>query len=200
MTALILALGTAMAFPGVRSDGVVPAVGVAEGGLVLGGAQQLGGELAPAAALTGEMGVAEDITLGLTLGWRGAQLMGAELRGEMPLLGRRDDPVLTLLAGVESAAVLSELDGMPPWWAKAGLITGGALGGNVRLYGGAVANWVIAEGVDGLWIEPSIGASWRPAVGDRLGMVLSLEAAGSTDLRFEEIAVGPVLMVGIGGR
>ncbi len=199
MLTLVLC-GAALAFPGLRTDGTVPAVGVAEGGVVGSGLQTLGGAMAPSSGLTGRIGAAEDIALELTLGWAGDQTTDGELRLQMPLLGRRDDPRLTLLAGVESAAVLSTLDGMPPWWAEAGVITGGNLGADLRLYGGAMASWIIVDGLDGLWVEPAVGLSWRPALGERLGMVVDLELAGSVDARFDAVALGPALVVGVGGR
>lgn len=198
-SALFLVCGVATAQDGLRTDGVVPAPGQGEAGLVVTRAIALGaGGTDGAFGLYGSMGVGQDVGLGLTLAWGDGGVIGGELRGQLPLLGRRDAPVLSLLFGVDAAAPVMALNEIPPWWAEGGLMAGTTLARDLRLYGGAVVNWRVEAGADGLWYEPTVGLSWRPALGERLSAVIAVEAAGSTDL--EMVEIGPALVLGVAGR
>lgn len=202
MFSLFLVCGAAMAMDGIRTDGVVPAVGQGGGGVVLTQATPISGGVQNATlfGLTGQIGVAEDIALDLTMGWQGSDLVGGELRVQLPLLGRRDEPRLSLLAGVDTGANLGSLDGVPPWWAVVGVVTGVNLPADFRLHAGVEGDWKVGDGIDGLWFEPAIGASWRPGLGKHLAAVIDLEAAGQIDPGFDRTALGPTLTLGLTGR
>lgn len=201
MIGLFLTCGVALAFPGLRSDGIVPAPGVAEGGLVLLHDWQLGRQGASGSAYgaAGLLGVAEEIGLGLTLAWVDGALVGGELRGAAPLLGRRDDPVLTLLLGADATGPFDPIDELP-WWLEGGLVAGVGLPAALRLNAGATLNWELAGGQEGLWVEPSLGLSWRPGLSERLTLLLDAELAASLDLDLETVELGPALLIGVAGR
>jgi len=202
MLSFFLVCGAAMAMDGIRSDGVVPAPGQGGGGVVLTQATPLtqGVGNATLFGLTGQIGVAEDIALDLTVGWQGSDLVGGELRAQVPLLGRRDEPRLTLLAGIDTGANLGSLDGGVPWWPVAGLVAGVDLPADFRLHAGLEGDWYVSDRIDGLWFEPTVGASWRPGIGQHVALLIDLEAAARLDPGFDQTALGPTLTLGLTGR
>ena len=200
ITSLLLAC---IATPGLRTDGIAPPTGGLEGGV--GGAAlfQPGGDADPllggGAGLM--VGVGQDIGLGLAVvadgGSDGGGMAAAELRAITPLLGSREDPRLTLALGV-SGSMYTDGAELGPWWPELGLIAGTPLPAHLRLYGGATVNWDIAKRQEGIWVEPTLGLSFRPPLGPRLSGLVGLEAAALTD--GESFGLGPLLYLGLSGR
>lgn len=191
---LLFALGLAQAAPGLRFDGPQPDLGQAQlsatgwmdprssqmgamGGVRLGFGQELSGELAVGAPLNGRGLLAE------------ARIAGA-------VLGKYDDPRLSLFLGADLSRVDSGGAAIEGWWAEAGLVGGAPVGGDsVRLYAGLVANAGLEDEALVLWFDPGLGLSWRPRLQPRLMGLLNLEAWASTD--GVAVEFGPMLSVGV---
>lgn len=201
---LSMGLGVALAAPGLRSEGVVVATNQGEGALYTTGSfSTSGGEPGLSYGLSGGFGLPQDVELELSLGMDGERAVNAELRALTPLLGRRDDPVLSLLAGLEATDAYGGFDHLDALSVELGLVASAGLVEGLRLYGGANANAHLSEAFDGdvpgsLTVEPAAGLCWRPALGKHLAGRVQLEAQGWTDL--DAFRVGPALILGVSGR
>lgn len=196
---MLLWLLGCIATPGLHTDGVVPAAGQGQGMVGGGAIYGVGGGTSVAGAgLGGDLGLGKDVGLGAAAVWAPTQdMLAAEARVMTPMLGSRADPRLTFVGGGDAA--LSVADGVDfnAWWLEAGVVAGGPLAPDLRLYGGAVANWAVEDGVDGIWLEPTLGIAWRPQVARTLTALVGLEAAAMTD--FDSVGVGPLVYVGLAG-
>lgn len=204
ITLLGLLGGLAHAAPGLRTEGVVLATSQGEGALYTGvGLAPSGGGASVGYGLTGGFGLPQDVELELSMGMDDARAVNAELRVITPLMGRRDDPALSLLGGLEATDAYGGFADLDALSLELGLVASADVATALRLYGGASAaahlsEVVRAELLQGLVLEPALGLSWRPALGDHLALRLQVEAQGWTDL--DRFRVGPALVLGVGGR
>lgn len=205
MAALLgLLTGLALAAPGLRTDGVVPPLNQGEGAMFAALQTDTSGTTrAVQAGITGGFGLPQDVGLSLTLGMSDGQMLNAELRAETPLLGRRDDPLLSVLGGIDATDAAGGFARTSAYAVELGAVAGGDVAPRLRLYGGATADSRLDELLAGavrssLSIEPALGLCWRPKLQPHLSARLSLEAQGWTDL--DQIRFGPAVIIGIGGE
>lgn len=194
---------SAWAAPGLRTDGVVPPLNQGEGAFFGAAAFDTLGGTDGGGGLMGGFGLPQDVGLELALGMDAARAVGAELRVVTPLLGRRDDPLLSVLGGLEASDADGGFDTQGAYSLEVGVVASAGLVDHLRLYGGATAASRLDELIAGavkasLTVEPAVGLCWRPVLKDHLAAKVAVEAQGWTDL--DRWTVGPAVVVGIGGR
>lgn len=195
---LLLALPMlALAAPGARTDGVVPAVTRGEGSLSVW--YDPTGLDASGFIAAGWLGLGQSVGVELAAG---APLEGraliAEARVASPVLGARADPRLSIWGGVDYGRIDANDGGaLDTIWGELGLVAGLPVIDRVRIYAAATANGAPDHGAINLWIEPAVGVSWRPQLSPKLAALVGVEAWGSTD--FESVTFGPLITLGISG-
>lgn len=192
---LTLLCAAALAAPGLRFDGPQPALGQAQ----ISGSTWMDPMAGQVGALGGaRIGFGQELSGEVSVGvpWVGNGLV-AEARLAGALLGKYDDPRLSLWVGGDLTRADSGGGAMLGWWLEAGLVAGAPLERvpTLRLYAGLVANGGPDEDPIELWFDPGVGASWRPRLRPHLTGLVSVEAWASTDL--EQVEVGPLLTLGL---